>query len=55
LILPLLTKPDPDSGCIRVDFKEALEDVFLHDIDKWANNNLSENLHVKRRRKLKAA
>jgi hypothetical protein len=55
LILPLLTKSDPDSSCIRVDFKEALEDVFLRDIDKWANNNLSENLQVKQRRKLKVA
>jgi hypothetical protein len=55
LMLPLLTKSDLDSGCIRVDFKEALEDVFLHDIDKWVNINLSENLEVKRRRKLNIA
>jgi hypothetical protein len=55
LMLPLLTKSNPESGCLQVDFKKALESVFLRDIDKWAKDNLSENLVVKRRNKLKAA
>jgi hypothetical protein len=55
LMLPLLTQSDPESGCFRVDFKKALEGIFLRDIDKWAQDNLSENLVVKRRNKLSAA
>jgi CRISPR/Cas system CMR-associated protein Cmr5 small subunit len=55
LMLPLSTKSNPESGCLRVDFKKALEDVFLRDIDKWEKDNLSENLVVKRRNKLNAA
>jgi lambda repressor-like predicted transcriptional regulator len=54
-MLPLLTKSDPESGCLRVDCKKALESVFLRDIDKWAKDNLSENLAIKRRCKLMAA
>jgi hypothetical protein len=37
-----------------LDFKEALESVFLRDIDKWREDNLSENLAVKRSEKLNA-
>jgi hypothetical protein len=55
LMLPLLTKVNPESGSIHVDFKQALESVFLRDIDQWADDNLSENLAVKRRKKLNAA
>jgi hypothetical protein len=38
-----------------VDFKRALESVFPRDIDQWARDNLSENLVVKRRKKLNPA
>jgi len=55
LMLPLLTKSNPDSGSLRIDFKAALEGVFLRDIDKWRKDNLSENLAVKRKNKLNAA
>jgi hypothetical protein len=55
LMLPLLTMSNPESGCIYMDFKKALECVFLRDIDKWAEDNLSENLAVKRINKLNAA
>jgi hypothetical protein len=34
LMLPLLTGVNPESGCVRVDFKRALESVFLRDIDR---------------------
>lgn len=53
LMLPLLTKSNQQSGSIEVDFKNALESVFLRDIDNWKETNLSENLAVKRRKKLK--
>jgi hypothetical protein len=55
LMLPLLTEVNPESGCVRVDFKRALESVFLRDIDRWAKDKLPENLTVKRRKKLNAA
>jgi hypothetical protein len=55
LMLPLLTKSDPESGCVRIDFKNALEHVFLRDIDKWEKDSLSENRTVKRRKILNAA
>jgi hypothetical protein len=48
LILPFLTKFHPESGSLQLDFKEGLERVFLRNIDKWAEDNLSENLAVKR-------
>ena len=55
LMLPLLTKSNPKTGCVRLDFKEALEHVFLRDIDKWKEDNLSENLAIKRRKTLNAS
>jgi murein L,D-transpeptidase YcbB/YkuD len=54
-MLPLLTGVNPESGSVRVDFKRALESVFLRDIDRWAEDKLSENLAVKRRKKLNVA
>jgi hypothetical protein len=53
LILPFLTKFHLESGSLQLDFKEALERVFLRNIDKWAEDNLSENLAVKRYNRLK--
>jgi hypothetical protein len=55
LMLPLLTRSDPQTGILRLDCKAALEGVFLRDIDKWAEDNLTENLTIKRKNKLKAA
>ena len=55
LMLPLLTKSDPKSGNIRMDFKYALESTFLRDIDKWTKENLSENLTIKRKKMLNVA
>jgi SAM-dependent methyltransferase len=55
LMLPLLTKSNPESNCCSIDFKKSLESVFLRDIDTWEKDKLSENLVVKRRRKLKVA
>jgi hypothetical protein len=36
-----------------VDFKRALENVFLRDIDRWEKDKFSENLMVKQRKKIK--
>jgi len=55
LMLPLLTKVNSDTGCFAMDFKKALESVFLRDINQWKTDNLSENLVVKRKNILCAA
>jgi len=55
LMLPLLTKSNVETGSFRIDFKDALETVFLRDIDKWTEDNLSENLAIKRKKILNAA
>ena len=53
LVLPVLTKIDPDNQCINIDFKNALEGTFMTDLKKWNQDNLIENQVVKRRRVLK--
>lgn len=50
LIIPLLTKINQN-----FDFKAALEDVYLYDINEWAKDHLIENQVEKRKRKLNAA
>jgi hypothetical protein len=55
LTLPLLTKSDPETGRIKIDFKQALESVFLRDIHKWKEDKLSDNLTVKRMNVLNAS
>jgi hypothetical protein len=39
-------KPSP------VDFKSSLKNVYMKDLETWKNDNLTENLAVKRARKL---
>ena len=46
LMLPLLTKSDPKSGYIRMDFKYALESTFLRDIDKWTKTIYLKTLQL---------
>lgn len=55
LLLPVLTKINPESGCFSLNVKDILENVFLRDIDTWEKDNLSENLAVKRRKTFEAA
>ena len=55
LLLPLLTEVSPKTGAVGLNFKKALEAVFLRDIKSWTKDNLSENLTVKRRKTLNAA
>lgn len=52
LLLPLLTEIGDIETCSKFDFKEALESVFMRDLDQWKENNLTENLSIKRRKKL---
>jgi hypothetical protein len=50
MILPLLTKADTETGNSNIRFKSALESVFLKDLKQWKEDNLTENLIVKRRK-----
>jgi hypothetical protein len=52
LVLPLLTKMGEGYKPSPVDFKSSLENVFMKDLETWKNDNLTENLAVKRARKL---
>jgi hypothetical protein len=36
----------------QISFKASLEKVFMKDLADWSKDNLTENLAVKRRRKL---
>ena len=47
-LLPLLTTINEDSYESEINFKEALESVFLRDIEEWKNKKLSGNLAVKK-------
>ena len=55
LILPILTKLNPDTKMININFRQALETNLLSDLKRWACDNLTENLTIKRRRILNVA
>jgi hypothetical protein len=38
----------------EINFKEMLESVFMKDLKTWSDDNLTENLAVKRKKKLAA-
>jgi hypothetical protein len=38
----------------EINFKEKLESVFMKDLKTWSDDNLTENLAVKRKKKLAA-
>jgi hypothetical protein len=48
LVLPLLTKTGEGHKPSPVDFKFSLKNVFMKDPVTWKNDNLTENLAVKR-------
>jgi predicted Zn-ribbon and HTH transcriptional regulator len=54
LVVPLMSavghKPEPS----KIDFKGNLESVYMKDLTQWKEDNLTENLAVKRRKKLVA-
>jgi hypothetical protein len=39
----------------NINFKQALERVFLKDLRQWKHEKLSDNLVIKRKNKLKIA
>jgi hypothetical protein len=54
LVIPLVAAAGHKSEPSGIDFKENLEGVFMKDLTQWKENNLTENLVVKRRKKLAA-
>jgi hypothetical protein len=38
----------------EINFKEMLESVFMKDLKTWNDDNLTENLAIKRKKKLAA-
>ncbi|OAV63873.1 hypothetical protein Barb6_03493 [Bacteroidales bacterium Barb6] len=52
LILPLLTRTGDRGHPSAVGFKHCLEGVFMKDLESWTKDNLTDNLAVKRRKKL---
>jgi hypothetical protein len=55
LILPLLMAIDVESGTSNINFKKNLESVFLKDLKRWDEDNLTENLAIKRQKILRAS
>ena len=55
LILPILTRLDPKTRMININYKKALEQNLLSDLSIWSVDNLSDSMAVKRRKILKAA
>ncbi|MDR3266689.1 MAG: hypothetical protein LBT24_03865, partial [Tannerella sp.] len=55
MILPLLTAINTKTGTSNICFKSALESVFLKDLKQWSDDNLTENMTVKRRKTLNVA
>jgi hypothetical protein len=52
LMLPLLTEIKKSDNQSDINFKEALECVYMKDLKDWTRDNLTENLAVKRKNKL---
>lgn len=48
LLLPLLTKTDMDHSSINLDFKKAIEGVYMKDLTQWNKDHLIENQIVRR-------
>jgi hypothetical protein len=52
LLLPLLTGIGKSDERSDINFKDALECVYMKDLKHWTEDNLTENLAVKRKKKL---
>ena len=53
LVLPVLTKVNPEKPKINIDFKVALEETFMTDLKQWNQEHLIENQIIRRRKILK--
>ena len=54
LVIPVMAAAGNKSEPSSLDFKENLESVFMKDLNQWKEDKLTENLAVKRRKKLAA-
>jgi hypothetical protein len=54
LVVPLMSATGQNAKPSNIDFKGHLESVFMKDLTQWKENHLTENLAVKRRKKLAA-
>lgn len=54
LVIPLKAAAGNNAKPTKLDFKAKLENVFMKDLTQWKENNLTENLAVKRQKKLVA-
>jgi len=54
LVIPLVAAAGHKSKPSKIDFKRNLDGVFMKDLNQWKIDNLTENLVVKRRKKLAA-
>ena len=54
LVIPLMAAAGHKAKPTKLDFKAKLESVFMKDLTRWKEDNLTENLVVKRRKKLAA-
>lgn len=53
LFLPIMTKLDTDNNTLNIDVKEALESVFIADLNTWNTTYMIENQVVKRKKLFK--
>ena len=54
LVIPVMAAAGHEPKPSNLDFKGNLESVFMKDLTQWKENKLTENLVVKRRKKLAA-
>ena len=54
LVIPVMTALGHESKPSNLDFKGNLESVFMKDLTQWKEEKLTENLAVKRQKKLAA-
>ena len=49
LVLPVITAVGQEPKSSKLNFKRNLESVFMTDLTTWKENNLTENLTVRRK------
>ena len=54
LILPLMSKINAERTHVDINFKTALEEIYMRDLHQWKMENLTENQTIKRRNLLSA-
>ena len=54
LVLPIMAAVGHKPKSSKLDFKKNIESVFMQDLLRWKEDKLTENLTIKRRKKLAA-